>query len=366
MIYAHGGFVVERSSPYIAPQKSYEACVRDCGIGTRTSLFWEDDEEEEEMEMVIDTAVEETIPVIDVGPPPTTSADAIPPPPPKKRKARRGKGASSRLPPSAAPTPPPATPLPLANPMPPSQPNPRRHTYAKRKPKIVRPAPLPHQRPLPSTTLTTTPRPPAKQRLGRRPFLRPGEMEGIAAAAALEAANPGRKERTAKKWAKEMEKRGAGNAAAPSSSATQPSTSRGAVSAAPPHHPPKTTTPKSAVVAPRLLALPQPNRKGRPVPIFGEAVRKPWKQAWVQERLEDAQLLEADEPGFHGREVEEMQRWLNDVIANEDSDSTDDDWRPPLERKNGRSHKPPRDPYERKDSRGRRGYDDDDEEDSSE
>ena len=116
---------------------------------------------------------------------------------------------------------------------------------------------------------------------------------------------------------------------------------------------------------PRMLALPQPNRKGRPMPIFGEAVRKPWKLAWVEERLEDAQRLEADEPGFHGQEVEEAQRWVDEVLANEDSDSTDDDWRPPLERKEGWSHKQPRDPFVRRD-KGRRYEDDDDEEDSSE
>ena len=118
------------------------------------------------------------------------------------------------------------------------------------------------------------------------------------------------------------------------------------------------------MAAPRLLALPQPNRKGRPTPIFGEAIRKPYKLAWVQDRLDDAQALEAQEPGYHGQEVEEAQRWLDEVLANEDSDSTDDDWRPPLERKEGWSHKTPRDPFERKGYERRRG--EDDEEDSSE
>ena len=119
------------------------------------------------------------------------------------------------------------------------------------------------------------------------------------------------------------------------------------------------------MAAPRLLALPQPNRKGRPMPIFGEAIRKPYKLAWVQDQLEDAQALEAQEPGYHGAEVEEAQRWVDEVLANEDSDSTDNDWRPPLHRKDGRSHKAPRDPFERRENvRRRRG--DDDEEDSSE
>ena len=97
------------------------------------------------------------------------------------------------------------------------------------------------------------------------------------------------------------------------------------------------------------------------MPIFGEAVRKPWKLAWVKERLEDAMAMEAQEPGFHGQEVEVARRWLEDVEANEDSDSTDDDWRPPLERKNGWSHKPARDPFERKDKWGRREETDDEE-----
>ena len=100
------------------------------------------------------------------------------------------------------------------------------------------------------------------------------------------------------------------------------------------------------------------------MPIFGEAVRKPWKLAWVKERLEDAQILEAQEPGYHGQEVEVAQRWYDDVVNNEDSDSTDEDWRPPLERKVRESYRPGGDPFKRKNRRGIR--ESSDEEDSSE
>ena len=57
------------------------------------------------------------------------------------------------------------------------------------------------------------------------------------------------------------------------------------------------------------------------------------------EDLLEAEAREAAEPGLHGHEVEKIRRWCEAIRADEDSDSTDDDFRPPPERKKVRKER---------------------------
>ena len=203
VVYAPGGFEVERGAPYIPSERGYELVVRDCGVGTRTPMFLEETEEEEEEEMAQTYIPEAHL----ATPTPSSSTTAQLPPAKKKRKrGKRAKGRSETAPDPSAPTPPP-TPQEVA----------RRHAQAKRAFQARRARasatsstpPPPSQPSAPPATAAAIPqaavtRAPAKDRLGprrklQRDFsrqLRPAERAGIAAAAALEAAEPGRKERT--------------------------------------------------------------------------------------------------------------------------------------------------------------------------
>ena len=69
------------------------------------------------------------------------------------------------------------------------------------------------------------------------------------------------------------------------------------------------------------------------------SVRKPWKLTYALEDLLEAEAKEEAEPGRHGHEVERIRRWCNAIRANEDSDDTDDDFRPPAERKKARQER---------------------------
>ena len=69
------------------------------------------------------------------------------------------------------------------------------------------------------------------------------------------------------------------------------------------------------------------------------AVRKPWKLHYANEDLKEAEANEAANPGHFGREIEEIRRWIAAIERNEDSDSTDDDYRPPSERRAKRKEK---------------------------
>ena len=52
-----------------------------------------------------------------------------------------------------------------------------------------------------------------------------------------------------------------------------------------------------------------------------------------------ARLKEAANPGTQGHEIEALERWIESIRRDEDSDSTDDDYRPPPERKRVRKEK---------------------------
>ena len=128
----------------------------------------------------------------------------------------------------------------------------------------------------------------------------------MAAAAALEASDPGRAGRVAAKWQEAM---------------------RGRETPTPPTLPPPT------------LTRPPPTNATQRRQCFGSAVRKPWKLHYAEEELREVEAQEAADPGQYGHEIERMKRWVLAIHADEDSDSTDDDYRPPPERKRKRKEK---------------------------
>ena len=138
----------------------------------------------------------------------------------------------------------------------------------------------------------------------------------MAAAAALEAADPGRAARVAARWREEMRRRQA---------PTTPVFGAPALPLPPTRPPPSNPTPRPS-------STPQPH----PATLFGSHIRKPWKYAYALEDLQEAKLKEAAEPGCHGHEIERWQRWCDAIARDEDSDDTDDDYRPPAERKEKR------------------------------
>ena len=79
IVWAPGGFVAERGSPYVLPEKRYEVVVRDCGVGTMTPIWVETEEEEEEEYVPASHAATPT--------PASTTSECLPP----KKKKKRGK-----------------------------------------------------------------------------------------------------------------------------------------------------------------------------------------------------------------------------------------------------------------------------------
>ena len=136
----------------------------------------------------------------------------------------------------------------------------------------------------------------------------------MAAAAALEAAEPGRAARVAARWGAEMRKRQATATPAP---------------------PPTLSLP----APPRRSSTNQPDHPPHPATLLPPEFTKPWKYYFALEELKEAEEREAAEPGCHGHEIERGRRWCEAIRANEDSDDTDDDYRPPSERKRARQRK---------------------------
>ena len=266
---------------------------------------------------------ESYIPVSHISAPTPSSSTPSQLPPEKKRRKRgkRAKGRSETATDPGTPTPPP-TPQEVA----------RRHAQAKRafqarraginNSSITSTSLPPSQPSTPSATAPAVPqtavkRASAKDRLGpqRQLFhtrhLRPGQRDGLAAAAALEATDPGRAERVAARWREEMKKR-------------------------------QTTTTTAPAAARRVIPTPAPRPsklQPTPAPRLQLNVRKPWKLHFAMEDLLEAEAKEASEPGCHGHEIERCRRWCNAIRKDEDSDDTDDDYRPPNERRQRRREK---------------------------
>ena len=304
IIYAPGGFTVERGGPYLLPEKKYEVVVRDCGVGTKTPLFLESSEEEREYVPASHFATPSTS---------STTTDNLPPAKKKRKRGKRMKGRSETAPdPDAAP------PIPSPQEVERRQAQARRSFQARRAGREANvnaasvPPPSQVTTPVATAAAGTQParrRHPVKDRLGpskssRPQHLRPGQKAGLAAAAALEAADPGRAARVTARWQEAMRRKEA----------------------------PPTTTP------PTLPPPPLAKTNRRPDFPHG-AIRKPWKLHYANEDLKEAEAKEAANPGYYGREIEEIRRWIVAIERNEDSDSTDDDYRPPLERSARRKEK---------------------------